>query len=100
MRSRDLSLLLLLNSIRTGIQQRCDVHLDKLSSTTVPPMFFVCLNILSSATFSTELSTYIVFGGVEVSRRRTLESGRPIQDINLSRLLNVHALHTRYVEDM
>jgi hypothetical protein len=100
MRSRDLSLLLLLNSIRTGIQQRCDVHLDKLSGTTVPPMFVVSLNILSSATFSIELSTDIVFESVEVSRLRTLESGRPIQDINLSRLLNAHALHTRYVEDM
>jgi hypothetical protein len=63
-------------------------------------MFFVFLNILSSATFSTELSTDIVFESVEVSRLRTLESDGPIQDINLSRLLNVHTLHTRYVEDM
>jgi len=74
--------------------------LTSLSSTTVPPMFVVSLNILSSVTFSNELSTDIVFESVEVSRLRTLESGRPIQDINLSRLLNPHALHTRYVEDM
>jgi hypothetical protein len=42
---------------------------------------------------STEFLTDIVFESVEVSRLTTLDSGRPIQDINLSRLLNGHPLH-------